>query len=216
MEGATQDLPFLADPWNALHLEAHGDQSAAHPAGAGEGAQGGIGGRQATDLGEQLRSPHLRVLRRGETVEEPGVDGGVELRQLFEDITDHQGQAYPALLEDKALEAFMYRHVLRQQLSAERRQFRPQGQGAAEVGVAERVLFDTDEMQAGVRIGAFAEQLPGTEKVQPGAEAGFTDHQALFGQHRAEALAQVILVDEHMTGFFQALVLGEIDVIELA
>ncbi|MCY1412540.1 hypothetical protein D9M71_279510 [compost metagenome] len=135
---------------------------------------------------------------------------------MFEDITDHQGQAYPALLEDKALEAFMYRHVLRQQLSAERRQFRPQGQGAAEVGVAERVLFDTDEMQAGVRIGAFAEQLPGTEKVQPGAEAGFTDHQALFGQHRAEALAQVILVDEHMTGFFQALVLGEIDVIELA
>ncbi|MNC69694.1 hypothetical protein D3C75_1204150 [compost metagenome] len=71
-------------------------------------------------------------------------------------------------------------------------------------------------MQAGVRIGTFAEQLPGTEKVKPGAEAGFADHQALVGQHRAEALAQVILVDEHMTGFFQALVLGEIDVIELA
>ncbi|MNW09945.1 hypothetical protein D3C71_2070580 [compost metagenome] len=83
----------------------------------------------------------------------------------------------------------MHCHVLRQQLATERRQLWPQGQGAGQVSVAERVLFHTDEMQARFGAGTGAEQLPGTEEVQPCAKAGFTNHQALAGGHRTETLA---------------------------
>ncbi|MNE37135.1 hypothetical protein D3C80_1309740 [compost metagenome] len=135
---------------------------------------------------------------------------------MLQHITDHQGQAHPALFELERLEAFVHRHILGQQLAAERRQRRPQGQGAAEVGAGQGVFFDADEMQPRIGRGALGKQLPGAEEIQAGAEAGFADHQALARPQRAETLAQVVLVDEHMTGFLQALVLGEIDVVVLA
>ncbi|MNF04787.1 hypothetical protein D3C80_2043770 [compost metagenome] len=56
----------------------------------------------------------MRVLGRGKAVEEPGIDLGIQLWQLFQHIADDQRQAYPALVEDEGLEAVMHCHVVRQ------------------------------------------------------------------------------------------------------
>jgi len=141
-----------------------------------------FGRGQPGELGEQLRRPHLRVLRRREAVEEPGVDGRVQLRQAVEHVADQQGQHHPAAGEHEALEAGVHRVVLRQQLGGPGLQLRPEGEGAAEVGAGQRVLLDADEVQAGVGGRGALEQLPGAEEVQPGAEAGFADAQPAAGR----------------------------------
>ncbi|MNX91285.1 hypothetical protein D3C86_1233590 [compost metagenome] len=177
-EGAAQDLPFVADAWRALHLEACGIQQPAHPSGAGEGAQGRARRGQARQLGEQFGGPHVGVFRRGETVEKPGVDLCIQLRQLLQGIPDQQGQDHSAVVQDKPLEALMDRHVLRQQLLGKGFEFRPQGQRPLQVRQAQRILFDTHEMQPRTRHRLLFEQLPGAEKIQSGAETGLTDHQS--------------------------------------
>ncbi|MNF54103.1 hypothetical protein D3C84_355220 [compost metagenome] len=98
-ELAAQDFPFVADARRAAHLEARGIEQAPYPASAGKGADGRVGCGQARQFGEQFGGPHVRVFRRGETVEEPGVNPGIELRQLFQCIADQQRQRDPAVVQ---------------------------------------------------------------------------------------------------------------------
>jgi len=66
-----------------------------------------------------------------------------------------------------------------QQLLGLLSQLRPQRQCALQVLAGQRVLFDADEVQPRLRVGYALEQMPCTKKVQPGTEAGLTNHQAL-------------------------------------
>ncbi len=180
-EVALGHLPFLAEAQGAADLEASSAEPAPHEAGAGEGGQGRARPGQAGELGVERVIPHLRVLRRGEAVEEPGVDACVELRQGLEHVAHQQGQHHAAAGEDQALEAGVDRHILLQQLFGQRRQLRPEGECAAQVVRRHRVLLGGDEVQSRIARRAFLEQLPGAEEVQPGAEAGFADAQAPAG-----------------------------------
>ncbi len=100
----------------------------------------------------------------------------IQLRQLLQGVADQQGQGHAAVIQHQALEAWVDGDVLRQQLLGERLQLRPEQQGALQVGVAQRVLFHADKMQASTGHRVLLEQLPGAEKVQPGAKPGFADH----------------------------------------
>ena len=102
--------------------------------------------------------------------------------------------------------------VLRQQFCAERRQLRPQGQGALQVVVMQRIFFDTDEVQTRAGRGLLLEQLPGAEEVQPGAETRFADVQAFTVGESGEARCQIVVGEEDVACLFQAVFLGEIDV----
>ncbi len=212
LERPGEHLALVAETLDANHGKAGFDQPAADETGTGEGGQAGVGCGQPGQFGEQLRRPHLRVLRRGEAIEEPGVDLCVELRQAVEHVTDHQRQHHAAAVEQQALETRMNRPVLRQQRRGEGRQFRPQGQGTLQVGGAQREFLDADEMQAGIYRRVFGEGLPGAEKVQPGAEAGLADHQAAASRQGLAALADTVVGEEHVTGFLQAIGAGEVHV----
>lgn len=209
-----QDFPFMTDARRALHLETGGVDQAPYPAGAGEGADGRAGGCQACQFGEQLGGPHLGVFRRGEAVEKPRVDLGVQLRQLLHDIADQQGQGHPAVIQHQLLEAWMNGDVLGQQLLGEGLQWRPEGEGALQVGVAQRVLFHADKMQARTGHGVLFEQLPGAEKVQAGAEAGLANHQPPAHRQGRKAFLQAVLLEEHVAGFFKAGLIGEVHVVK--
>ncbi|VVN28038.1 hypothetical protein PS623_04636 [Pseudomonas fluorescens] len=171
--------------------------------------------RQPRQLREQLWGPHVGVFRRRETVEEPCVDARIEQRQLLEYITDQQGQGHPAAVETELLKARMHCHVLVQQRLPVSRQLRPQLNGAAQVGKAQRVLFDADEMQAGAARGLLGKQLPGAVEVHPGAKPGLADHQAAIGWQLGKALAQAVAFDEHVLGFEAAFSGGEVHVVVL-
>ncbi|MCY1291140.1 hypothetical protein D9M70_403170 [compost metagenome] len=213
-EASAHHFPFLAGTRHALHDEAGGDQPSAHEAGAGEGAQRRPGGGQPRQFGVQRVVPHLRILRRVEAVEEPGVDPGVEVRQALQGIADQQGQGHPAAVQLQALEARVDGPVLGQQWRGIAGQMRPQGQGALQVGMGQRVFLDADEMQPGARRRAALEQLPGAEEVHPGAEAGLADDQAVAVRQRCETLGQVVAAEEHVAGLLQAVGGGEVHVVE--
>ena len=120
----------MAYAWRAAHLESGVIQRAAYPAGAGECADCRIGCRQTCQLREQFRGPHVGVFRRGKTVEKPCINFGVELRQLFKCIADQQRERDPAIGQGQGLKARMDCKIHGQQLFAEGRQLRPQGQRA--------------------------------------------------------------------------------------
>ncbi len=204
----------MADARRALHLETGRVQRAADPAGAGKGADGRAGGCQARQFGEQPGGPHLGVFRRGETVEEPGIDLGIQLRQLLQHIADQQGQGDPSVIQQQALEARVDRHVLLEQRGGKRRQFGPEGQGPLQVGMAQRVLLDADEMQARTGHRALFEELPGAEKIQSGTEPRLADHQPPVRLQGFEAFLQAILFDKDIAGFFQARGIGKIHIVE--
>ncbi|EXF44465.1 hypothetical protein BAY1663_03148 [Pseudomonas sp. BAY1663] len=211
-EAAAEDFPLVAEARYPLHVEAGLGQPAAHEAGAGEGAQGCARRREPRQFGEQRRLPHVRVLRRGEAVEEPGIDGRIEARQGVQHVADQQRQHHPAVGEKQALKARVQRDVLLQQLFGQGLQFRPERQCPREILAGQGVLLDADEMQLRPRIGNALEQLPGAEEVQAGAEAGFADHQPLPRLQRGEALRQRVLGEEHVLGFRQARGAGEVHV----
>jgi hypothetical protein len=48
------------------------------------------------------------------------------------------------------------------------------------------------------------EQLPGTQKVKPGAEARFANDQSTAGWQRSKTFTQSVLFQEDVTGFFKA------------
>ncbi len=129
LETPAEDFPLLAVAGRAAHGEAGLDQVAAYRALAGEGGQAGARGGQPRQLLEQRRGPHLRILVRGETVEEPDVDARIQLRQHLQRIADQQGEDDPTAIQHQALEAGMDGPVLLQQLPGPGRQLRPQGQG---------------------------------------------------------------------------------------
>jgi hypothetical protein len=140
--------------------------SAANPAGGGEGADGRAGCDRRASCGEQLGGPHVGVFRRGEAVEEPGVDLRIELRQLLQGIADQQRQGHPAAGEAELLKARVDRHVLLQQRPVKAASSGHR-HGPRQVVTGQRVLFDADEMQAGIGMGVLLEQLPGAEKFMP-------------------------------------------------
>ncbi len=56
------------------------------------------------------------------------------------------------------------------------------------------------------------EVLPGTEKVESGAKAGFADAELAIGRQGGKTLGQLIVPEENMAGFFQPAATGEIDI----
>ena len=106
----------------------------------------------------------------------------------------------------------MHGQVLGQQLFAIAGQLRPEGQGAAQIAAGQRVFLDADKVQAAIRRSVLLEQLPGTEKIQPRAKAGFTYHQLAAGGQLGKALGQRVLLQEHMTGLGQAAVGGKVHI----
>ena len=199
-----QDLPLVADTRRAAHFKAGLIQRAAYPAGAGKGAEGGLGSGQTGQLCEQFGRPHVRVFRGGEAVQKPRVDLRIELWQLLQRIADQQRERDLAIGQTEGLKPRMNGPIACQQLLAVVRQLRPESEGALQVRAGQRVFFGTDEMQAGLRVRRFVEQLPRTEKVEAGPEAGFTNHKMRVGGQGAEALAQGILFNKDVTGFFKA------------
>ena len=85
-----------------------------------------------------------------------------------------------------------------------------------DVGVIASTGVVNAKVQAAVGPGVLLEQLPGAEKVQPGAETGFTDHQLLTRRQFGKAPGQVVLQQEGMASFGQAAVVGEIHIGKLA
>ena len=67
-------------------------------------------------------------------------------------------------------------------------------------------------MQARSCRGLSFEQLPGAEKVQPGAETGLADAQLSIRRQRGEAFAQRVVLKEYVAGFVETAGAGEIDV----
>ncbi len=110
----------------------------------------------------------------------------------------------------------MHSHILIEQLTRKRRQLRPQREGTLQVGVAQRVFLDADELQARIGGRALVEQLPGTKEIQPGAEAGFTNDQPAFIRQFGEAPAQVVLHQKHMARFVQTGLGGKVHVGKIA
>jgi len=106
--------------------------------------------------------------------------------------------------------------ILRQQGTAVGFQFRPQLQGTGQVGQLQGVLFHTDKVQAGSARRALLKQLPGTEKIQAGAETGFPDAQLRVLGQSGKTLGQVAVGEEYIAGFLQAVGLGEVHVIVTA
>ena len=151
----------MADARRAAHLEPGLVQRPAHPAGTGEGADRRPGRGKARQLREQFGGPHVGVFRRGKTVEKPGIDFAVELRQLLQGIPDQQRERDSAIGQGQGLETRVDCKIGGQQLLAERRQFWPQRQRALQVITGERVFLDTDEVQAGLGVCVLFEQLPG-------------------------------------------------------
>ena len=133
VETSGKHLALVAETRHSLHSEARLDQPAADEACAGEGRQRRAGRRKPRQFGEQRRAPHVRILRRGKTVEEPGIDARVQLRQSLQNVADQQRQAYPAVSENQPLEARRQGDILLQQGCAETRQFRPQVQRALQI-----------------------------------------------------------------------------------
>ncbi|VVN47714.1 hypothetical protein PS659_06010 [Pseudomonas fluorescens] len=213
-ELAAQDFPFMADARGAFHLEAGSVEQASHPSGAGKGADGRTGSGQASQFGKQFGGPHVRVFRRSETVEEPGVDPGVELRQLLQCIANQEGQGHTAVVQRQALETLMNRHVLLKQLIGKHLEFRPQPQGTLQIGRAQRVLFDADKMQPSSRCRVLLEHLPGTEEIQSGAKPRFADDQPPALGQGGKTFGQAVLLDKDITGFVQPRLVGEIHIVE--
>jgi len=133
---------------------------------------------------------------------------------LLQGIADQQGERDAAVIQDQALETLVDRLVLRQQLISERLEFRPQGQRPLQVGQAQRVFLDADEMQARTGQSVLLEQLPGAEKIQPGAEAGFANHQSPAHRQRGKTFTQSVLFEEHVAGFIQPRQVGKVHIVE--
>ncbi len=70
--------------------------------------------------------------------------------------------------------------------------------------MAQRVLLDTDKMQARTIQRALIEQLPGTQKIQPGAKTGFANDQPFASWQFGEPPTQVVLHQKHMARLVQA------------
>ncbi|MNK89181.1 hypothetical protein D3C87_1091810 [compost metagenome] len=140
----------------------------------------------------------------------------IQLRQLLQRIADHQGQRHSTVGQRQALETLMDRYVLRQQLIGKHLEFRPQRQGALQVGGTQRVLFDTDKMHPRTGRRMLFEHLPGAQKIQPRTETGLADDQSTPLRQRSKTLRQTVLLDEHVTGFVQPRLIGEIHIVEHA
>ena len=93
---------------------------------------------------------------------------------------------------------------MRQQLIGKRLELRPQSQRTLQVWLAQRVLFDTDKVQARTGHGVLFEQLPGAEEVKSGTETGFANDQSTAVRQRGEAFTQTVLFEKYVAGFFKA------------
>ncbi|MNI81983.1 hypothetical protein D3C81_1286620 [compost metagenome] len=81
---ANQHFTFLAETFAFYDFKSGLLQPAPHKTCCGEGGQAAPRPGKARHGGEQLLGPHIRIFRRGEAVEEPGIDlavhAGVEVR----------------------------------------------------------------------------------------------------------------------------------------
>ncbi len=108
--------------------------------------------------------------------------------------------------------------VLIDQFIGERPEFGPQAQGPLQVVSLQGKTVHADKVQAGIVRGRLSPELPGSQKIEARAEAGFANGEAAFSHglfvQSLEALGQTVVVQEDMTGFGQSVGAGEIHVVE--
>jgi len=160
--------------------------------------------RSTGEGGEHLITPHLRILRRRKTIEKPRVHRRLrQLRHSVGHILDGQRQAHAAIGEAPAIPARHAPPPACAQRCCLRSQFRPQRQRGAQLVIVERKFLDAEEIQTCACGRALLEQLPGTQKIQPGAETGLADAETFTRLQRGKPARQIIPLQKHMARFFQ-------------
>ncbi len=212
-QDALHHLALAAEPRRSLDRESRLLQPPPHPARAGVGRHGPGAARGARDVREHRIAPHLGILRRRESVEEPRVDDACrQLRQRFGDVADRQGEAHAPAGEAPAVPVRHAATPARKQRRGPRRQFRPQRQRRAQLVVIERRRLDAEEVEARPGGRVLLERLPRGEEIQAGAEARLADAEARPRRQRAESLGEPIAAQEHVPRLLQAGVRGEVHV----
>jgi hypothetical protein len=199
-EAATEHLALAAEARPLLDGKAGRRHAATDFSGGAVGGEAGAGRCQPAELGEQRFAPHVGIARRGEAVEEQGVDACFHLCQHLRRLAPQQGQRDAAAVEMQAMKTGDDRWIAFQQFSAERRQFRPLAIEAREVAVAQGMLVDREVVQPRAGRCRFAEQLPGAEEIQPRAEAGFENREAAA---HLPARGEVVSGEKNMAGLVE-------------
>ncbi len=160
MQCTARHLALAPEALRSLHREASLLQTAPHPACAGVGRQGRTGARGTCDARQHGLTPHLRILRGREAVEEPRIDASRwQLRQCLRDIVDRQRQPH-APTQAPAVPARHAAVPARQQHLCLHLQFRPQRQCRAQLIVIQREFLDAEEIHARTSWRCLLEQLP--------------------------------------------------------
>ena len=181
-------------PFGLRHGEACFGETAPHGAGDREGAKARAGRRARRDFGIEPGVPHAGILRRAETVEEPGICPEVALRKRFLYVAEMQDEAHAVGRKAQLAHAAHRCRPLRDKLSREFRKLGPGRERARRIRCGEREKFEADKGQPGIRRRAMRlPELPEGEKVEPGSEAGFGDGErrpARPGLRKAAALQE--------------------------
>ena len=127
---ADQHLPFLAVAFDFLHDKTGGLESTADKTGTGEGGECGAGPGQTRQPGEQVVTPHLRILARRKAIEEPGIDEAAawrmpELIQRLLHIAKPEIKHHASFFQQQPMAALCGIGVVGNQLLAQAFQLRP-------------------------------------------------------------------------------------------
>ena len=129
---AVQHLAFAAMAERFFDGEARRFGGAPDPARDGKGGEGAAGRGAAGDVVEQVLGPHVRIARRVEAVQEPGVHLGVPLADAVVRIAEPQVQG-DAVAHGHPVRPGQQGRIGRAQGFGFVRQFGPTGQGLAQV-----------------------------------------------------------------------------------
>ena len=210
-EAGDRDLALAAAAGRALDLEAGRRQAVAHRPRHRPGGGGRAGRGHARHRLEQARLPHLRIARRGEAVEEEGVDAGDQLREPVADIAEGEQQLHPPRLEAQPMQVAGERRPGRDELDGERRAGLV-ARLASQVVARQRPGLDRDEVQPRRACRIVAPGLPGRQEVVAEAEAGL-EHDELLAAPPARR--QRVAGEEDLAGLGQGALARVVEVAEL-
>ena len=213
---AAQHFPLATESRGLLDGKPGGLQPTADLAGDGVGRAGCARRRQARDLDEHVRSPHLGVLRRREPVEEPRVHAPVQPRENRAHVAGEQGEQHAAAAEHEPVPPGCDLAPLREQLTAIATELAPHPERARDVGRGERMAFDADVAQPRRRRGSLVPEGPRGGEVEAGAEPGFADRETAVRREGGPALAQAVPLEEDVASLLQTRIAREVDVAEAA
>jgi len=158
----------------------------------------------------------LRIARRREAVEEPGVRQAVQGRQSVACIPNEQRQAHALRREIEAMPARRQCRVLREQARAPGFEFGPPRKRRDDVFSRERIALGAHEVELCVIGRRALEQPPGAKKVQSGAEASLSHDKASRRRHRGKSLGKTVALQEDVCSLLHCAGTGEVAVAETA